>query len=283
MSAAAAEDGPRPGAAQRLWHRAPIWRALVGVAAVGAIMTALYPPDMHPVKAAVESSYVPLKPNNIFGPSYHSFVTIGTRKFPLPSGTWHLIQQFRIPTPPSLGLTYARVSDDRLTGTFIAWASTAPSAMPQRFTASETCSRADAYKTRQITGDDPNTEECWGVAALDTAATLPSNAAGRLNHLLIRLREGNTQLPPVMIAADWFQATDREFAFAAYAFAPPDTLANATASDWKPDAVAGDPAKAAMVAGVVAWTNEWAALLEQGMKGNLTPADVTAALGRHPE
>ncbi len=284
MSASQTQSERPPGAAVRLWRRAPVWRAMIGMAVVFAALTALYPVELRQTMPAVESTYVPLMPANIFGPSYRSFVTIGSRKFPLPSGLWHAVQYFTSPTPPNSGVLYARVSGNKLTGLFIAMGSTVPAATPMHFVEDENCSRTAAYKTGRIAGDDPNLAECWGVAGLDTAARLAQRApGGRLHQLLVRLREGGVELPPYMITMDWFQADDRQFAIASYAFVPPAGLDAAPPVDWQPEVAALDPGKAAFISAVEAWTADWAALLERGVKGDLTAADVTSALARHTQ
>ena len=281
-------------AAGRLWARAPLWRAVVVLAATASLLALVYPPVSRPEPVVAATGHYTQLPPQLdpfpVQPRESGVFTLGTLRIPLPSGDWHAMRTFHSNgrTPEARGILLLSFAGKRLTGAVLLFGT--PSAAPAQGDPAPTlnCTQSDHYVSRDTSAGDRSRQDCWFLKpdspARSWAAGGPPNhePSGTLAAAAASLHEQDVAIPPVMLLTSYFVAEGTRWLQVTYYIVPTIIDEAPRLPDWVAGKAQTDPAKAAYIARADHWAEQWATLVRRGFAGQLTQADIPADLATGP-
>ncbi len=270
----------------RLWRRAPAWRFCLFTAVTATALAAMFPPTppawrprWWPTADTATPHYTP-QPQTP-APAYdaatfpppgaerHGIIPLAGRQLPLPAGSWQELALIRGGGELQLDLlVLARIEDSQLTGLIQASTPNLPGTLSGRAELPPRCLAPGslAHRITPANLNDPAEHECWTLVPADlTQGPWQPGQHSVERAVLERLAQLRVITPTHMLSFSYIRTDDSRVQ---------------TVTLLLPD---NRQSSRGQVQRLQDWMNRFETRLSKGFSGNLTNADMTAAVVSDPK
>lgn len=199
------------------------------------------------------------------GPTVEGNASFQSVRVPLPPGAWEVVDTVSIPNPrfPNFPISQQILvsRSGKVIDRVVRITVQRKKQLQDYFTPLRPC-EADGYYFSEVAENSGDALDCWHARAVSLGLEGDDEPG---NALLAKFgKTSGSFVPVVMIGARFARLHANDTRYTVEYLWTPDLLLPAPAAskvwtpkDWTPEAVAADPAKAAVIAPLVAWAKEW--------------------------